>query len=206
MSTKTAIGSARLEHAARALISAAGSEADKEQICKNFDSLKETFDTKLEVLNQSVLTSNEKFDTTFNQLHSNVVDVKNEVTSIGDHISSIKNIIGNDDKCRRLEFALANTDIGAFKYIDFTRTAQNSKDLVRTILISFRKGFGYYVGEENFDPSYKDPKTLAIFITPKGKIVSRTYTKLTQKMQKKLAREVKRARHLSLLPYVSVLR
>jgi len=35
-----------------------------------------------------------------------------------------------------------------------------------------------------------------------GKIVARHYTKVTLKQQKKLSQEIKRARHVALLPFV----
>lgn len=57
---------------------------------------------------------------------------------------------------------------------------------------------------EGFDPSYKDPRSLRLFMTPKGKLLPRTKTTLSQRLQKKLAREVKRARQLAMLPYVTV--
>ncbi len=49
--------------------------------------------------------------------------------------------------------------------------------------------------------TYKDPQTLGRFITEQGYIVGRAKTGLTQKMQRRLTREVKRARHLALLPF-----
>jgi small subunit ribosomal protein S18 len=53
--------------------------------------------------------------------------------------------------------------------------------------------------------SYKNPETLRKFITPFGSILPRSKTGLTAKEQKKLAREIKRARHLALLPFTQTL-
>jgi small subunit ribosomal protein S18 len=51
---------------------------------------------------------------------------------------------------------------------------------------------------------YKDIDTLRRFITETGKIKPRRQTGNCSRCQRQLAREVKRARHLALLPYVLV--
>lgn len=57
-------------------------------------------------------------------------------------------------------------------------------------------------GEElEFD--YKDPNMLGYFITERGKIMPRRMTGLSAKQQRSLARAVKRARELALLPYTT---
>jgi len=53
--------------------------------------------------------------------------------------------------------------------------------------------------------SYKEPDLLAKFVTEQGSIMSRKETGLTGKLQRQLAREVKRARHLALLPFTQTL-
>jgi len=50
---------------------------------------------------------------------------------------------------------------------------------------------------------YKDADFLLKFINEQGKILPRRLTGTSQKFQKKVAQAVKRARHLSLLPYVA---
>lgn len=50
---------------------------------------------------------------------------------------------------------------------------------------------------------YKDVKTLLRFIDPYGQIESIGKTGLTAKQQRQLAREIKRARHLAMMPFVS---
>ena len=50
---------------------------------------------------------------------------------------------------------------------------------------------------------YKDVKTLLRFIDPYGQIESIGKTGLTGKQQRQLAREIKRARHLAMMPFVS---
>lgn len=50
-------------------------------------------------------------------------------------------------------------------------------------------------------PNYKDVDTLRRFITERAKIRPRRQTGLTSKNQRLLARQIKRARHLALLPF-----
>jgi small subunit ribosomal protein S18 len=50
---------------------------------------------------------------------------------------------------------------------------------------------------------YKDIDTLKRYVTESGKIKPRRQTGNCSRCQRQLAREVKRARHLGLLPYVS---
>ena len=50
---------------------------------------------------------------------------------------------------------------------------------------------------------YKDPDFLLRFVNEQGKILPRRLTGTSLKYQRKLATAIKRARHLSLLPYVS---
>lgn len=50
-------------------------------------------------------------------------------------------------------------------------------------------------------PDYKDVETLRRFITERAKIRPRRQTGLTSKHQRLLARQIKRARHLALLPF-----
>lgn len=50
---------------------------------------------------------------------------------------------------------------------------------------------------------YKDPDFLLQFINAQGKILPRRITGTSLKYQRKIATAVKRARHLSILPYVA---
>ena len=50
---------------------------------------------------------------------------------------------------------------------------------------------------------YKDPEFLKKFLNEQGKILPRRITGTSMKYQKRVARAVKRARHLALLPYVT---
>ncbi|MEI7631699.1 MAG: 30S ribosomal protein S18 [bacterium] len=50
---------------------------------------------------------------------------------------------------------------------------------------------------------YKDFKTLLRYVNQYGQIESRKKTGLTEMQQRQLARAIKRARHIALLPFVS---
>jgi small subunit ribosomal protein S18 len=52
-------------------------------------------------------------------------------------------------------------------------------------------------------PDYKDVKIISRYITERGKIVPRRLSGVTAANQRLLARAVKRARHLALIPFVS---
>ena len=49
---------------------------------------------------------------------------------------------------------------------------------------------------------YKDPEFLKKFLNEQGKIMPRRVTGTSLKYQRKVAKAVKRARHIALLPYV----
>lgn len=56
--------------------------------------------------------------------------------------------------------------------------------------------------KENKTPSFIESDALGRFTSERGKINSRTRTNLCAKHQRKLTREIKRARYLALLPFV----
>jgi len=60
----------------------------------------------------------------------------------------------------------------------------------------FRKGRIRYI-------DYKDPEFLKRFVNEQGKILPRRVTGTSLKYQRKVARAIKRGRHLALLPYVT---
>jgi small subunit ribosomal protein S18 len=52
-------------------------------------------------------------------------------------------------------------------------------------------------------PDYKDFEALRKFISERGKILSRLRSGVCAKHQRRLSKEIKRARHLALIPFVS---
>jgi small subunit ribosomal protein S18 len=57
--------------------------------------------------------------------------------------------------------------------------------------------------EDKIEPSYKNGDALKRKITERGKILPRRVTGVCAKHQRKLATEVKRARHIALIPFVA---
>ena len=63
------------------------------------------------------------------------------------------------------------------------------------------KIFKYRTDVAFFD--YKDFKTLQRYVNQYGQIENRKKTGLTEMQQRQLARAIKRARHIALLPFVN---
>ncbi len=59
-----------------------------------------------------------------------------------------------------------------------------------------------FSGRNAIKIDYKDVKTLGRFISERGKIVPSRITAVSAKRQRELARAIKRARNLALLPFV----
>jgi len=53
------------------------------------------------------------------------------------------------------------------------------------------------------DIDYKRVAVLTRFLDPRGRILSRRKTRVSAKIQRRAAKEIKRARHLALLPYTA---
>lgn len=63
-----------------------------------------------------------------------------------------------------------------------------------------KKTIGYFTELEK-EPDYKDVLVLRQFLTDRQKIIHQNYSGLTAKNQRKLSKEVKKARYMALLPY-----
>ena len=57
--------------------------------------------------------------------------------------------------------------------------------------------------KEKREPHFKDVAVLSRYLSERGRIISRARTGICAKHQRQIAREIKRARHLALLPFVS---
>ena len=53
----------------------------------------------------------------------------------------------------------------------------------------------------DFEISYRNYEQLARFLNDRARIIGRSRTGLSPKQQRRLTREIKRARHLGLLPF-----
>ena len=75
--------------------------------------------------------------------------------------------------------------------------------------MNYRSGYGGkksrqcpFSGKEGGEIDYKDIKTLQKYVTERGRIIPRRITGLNAKPQRDMSKAIKRARFLSLLPYV----
>ncbi len=59
-----------------------------------------------------------------------------------------------------------------------------------------------FSGPSGLKIDYKDVRTLQRFISERGKMVPSRITAVSTKKQRELARAIKRARYLALLPYI----
>ena len=60
-----------------------------------------------------------------------------------------------------------------------------------------------FSGEDGIKIDYKDVKLLSRYISEKGKIIPSRITSVSSKKQRELARAIKRARYIALLPFVA---
>ncbi len=67
--------------------------------------------------------------------------------------------------------------------------------------VMMRRRFCRFCANEELVIDYKDPKTLKHFITERGKIIPKRVTGTCAKHQRKLAKEIKKARVIAILPY-----
>ena len=66
-----------------------------------------------------------------------------------------------------------------------------------------RKKACSFSGEDALQIDYKDVKLLSRYISEKGKIIPSRITSVSAKKQRELARAIKRARYIALLPFVA---
>ncbi len=67
-----------------------------------------------------------------------------------------------------------------------------------------RRKVDRFLADSSLVIDYKDPQLLKYFITERGKIVPRRISGLCAKNQRKVAKAIKRARKIALLPYTTI--
>lgn len=84
------------------------------------------------------------------------------------------------------------------------RRAQNKKDNKSKKQVIFAPQYKTcpFTGKNARIIDYKDVKLLSGFISERGKITPRRITGVSSKKQRELAKAIKRARNLALLPFV----
>lgn len=77
---------------------------------------------------------------------------------------------------------------------------QGARIIARAVQTPKESGGGRcWFCENELDPSYKDGEVLRSFLSPRGKILGKRITGVCSKHQRRLSREIKRAREMSLL-------
>ena len=139
----------RLAAAAEELLKAAGVEASTElqkKLVADLVSFKKSVDAKLNTINQSLVASRERADDKASSLEQRIGD---KASSLEQRIGKLEDKVAHQTKLQNLAFAIQNATVNEFEYIDETNnsfgTRSQSSSLVRTILLSFRRGFGSYL-------------------------------------------------------------
>uniref|UniRef100_A0A7S4JPE0 Uncharacterized protein n=1 Tax=Odontella aurita TaxID=265563 RepID=A0A7S4JPE0_9STRA len=138
--------SERLATAAEELVKAACVEVETTSLAIGRDSLEEL---KNIAFNSASLKND--FDDKIDTVNQNLAALKNEVGEVKSEVARLRSDIGNLNKMQRLEWAYSNIGmIESFKYGETHRGQMhnNSVDLCRNILVSFRTGRGHYLPKD----------------------------------------------------------
>ena len=84
----------------------------------------------------------------------------------------------------------------------FNKGDKSDSSRVRRGGMQRRKKVCVFCGQENNEISYKDANKLKRYVSERGKILPRRITGNCAKHQRALTVEIKRARHLAIMPYV----
>lgn len=84
----------------------------------------------------------------------------------------------------------------------FNRAERSDSPMKRRGGMRRRKKVCVFCGQENNEISYKDANKLKRYVSERGKILPRRITGNCAKHQRALTVEIKRARHLAIMPYV----
>jgi len=120
---------------------------------------------------QDVSSSSYKIIEAFkNSVDSRIDTLNQQFEGLNNEMSSIQTTVNKDIKMRSLEWAMENvTNYGVFKYRHATiepNTIYESADLVRSVLLWFRKGFGtpidndIYISDKRWEQPQEGEKEL----------------------------------------------
>ena len=84
----------------------------------------------------------------------------------------------------------------------FTKNDKSDSPMRRRSMGRRRKKVCVFCGKENNEINYKDTNKLKRYVSERGKILPRRITGNCAKHQRALTVAIKRARHISLMPYV----
>ena len=84
----------------------------------------------------------------------------------------------------------------------YTKSDKSDSPMRRRGMGRRRKKVCVFCGKENNEINYKDVNKLKRYVSERGKILTRRITGNCAKHQRALTVAIKRARHVSLMPYV----
>ena len=84
----------------------------------------------------------------------------------------------------------------------YTKSDKSDSPMRRRGMGRRRKKVWVFCGKENNEINYKDVNKLKRYVSERGKILPRRITGNCAKHQRALTVAIKRARHVSLMPYV----
>ena len=95
---------------------------------------------------QSVVAVKDSFDSKLNTLNQSVTDLKEQMVRLNE-------LLAAQTKNQKVEWAISNAGINSFKFYpkDNDYSGVESTGFVKTVLLSFRKGTGRYDNESQFD-------------------------------------------------------
>lgn len=85
----------------------------------------------------------------------------------------------------------------------YTKSDKGDAPMKRRPMGRRRKKVCVFCGKENNEIDYKDVNKLKRYVSERGKILPRRITGNCAKHQRALTVAIKRARHISLMPYVT---
>ena len=106
----------------------------------------------------------------------------------------LKNLAYRIKKNRKGYYVLLNISAPATAISEFERVMRINEDIIKACPFS---------GEDALKIDYKDVKLLSRYISEKGKIIPSRITAVSVKKQRELAKAIKRARYIGLLPFVA---
>ncbi|WP_245939630.1 30S ribosomal protein S18 [endosymbiont GvMRE of Glomus versiforme] len=75
---------------------------------------------------------------------------------------------------------------------------------VKKVSIKIVKKNNYFTRNNITYIDYKDTKLLSHFVNKQGQIIPKTFVRLPSKIQRMVAKNIKRARQMKLMPYIIV--
>ena len=81
-------------------------------------------------------------------VNQNIVNLTAKINTVNQNIVDLNETIKHTQKLQSLAWAIQNADIGSFSYYEpNSYNSKNSAELLRKVLLWFRRGQGCYIGD-----------------------------------------------------------